>query len=237
MHFLALATDYDGTLATEGHVFSGVLERLRWLSCSGVKLILVTGRVLSELGTVFPEFEIFDQVVLENGAVLYCPKNKELRRLTSVASRSLFVELESAGVEPLSRGECVVATLSSQLLRVTQALERLPAEYQVIFNRDSLMILPKGVDKLFGLGEALKELRLSISQLVSVGDAENDVGFIRRSGFRATVANAIAELKEIAEYVSPSEGSEGVAELIDHLAKNRLLPLKSNSRPVQAVTR
>ena len=53
MHFLVLATDYDGTLAHDGVVddkTNAALERLR---NSGRRIVLVTGRHLPETYTKF----------------------------------------------------------------------------------------------------------------------------------------------------------------------------------------
>src|SRR3954462_8638281 len=46
MRYLALATDYDGTLATNGRVADSTLEALQKLRDSGRRLIMVTGREL-----------------------------------------------------------------------------------------------------------------------------------------------------------------------------------------------
>src|SRR3954453_6576251 len=73
MRYLALATDYDGTLAHNGRVTESTLTALEALRASGRKLIMVTGRELPELKTVFPALELFDRVVVENGSLLYNP--------------------------------------------------------------------------------------------------------------------------------------------------------------------
>src|SRR5512135_3237607 len=77
MRYLALATDYDGTLAHHGHVDEPTLAALGTLRESGRKLILVTGRELRELLSVFPRIDLFDRVVAENGALLYRPETRE----------------------------------------------------------------------------------------------------------------------------------------------------------------
>ena len=76
MHCRALATDYDGTLAEDGKVTRSTLSAIRRLKESGRKAILVTGRELDELMDVFPELGVFDEVVAENGALLYTPGEK-----------------------------------------------------------------------------------------------------------------------------------------------------------------
>lgn len=71
MFFIALATDYDGTIAHDGKVEDKTIAALRRVKDSGRKLILVTGRELPDLKQVFPQVELFDKVVAENGALLW----------------------------------------------------------------------------------------------------------------------------------------------------------------------
>lgn len=76
MQYLALATDYDGTLAHHGKVDQPTLAALGRLRASGRTLVLVTGRELEELRETFPSIDLFDRVVAENGAVLYRPADR-----------------------------------------------------------------------------------------------------------------------------------------------------------------
>ena len=82
MTYLALATDYDGTIATEGAVDAATLAALQRWRQAGRRLILVTGRMLDDWLHVFPQYaplELFDWVVTENGAVLYHPASQRVQ--------------------------------------------------------------------------------------------------------------------------------------------------------------
>jgi len=79
MRYAVLATDYDGTLATQGHVDAPTPAALEKVRQSGRKLILVTGRHLPDLQSVFSGLDLFDRAVLENGALLYAPETKQER--------------------------------------------------------------------------------------------------------------------------------------------------------------
>ena len=59
MRHCALATDYDGTLATQGKVDEETLSSLRRLLSSGRELLLITGRELPDLKQVFPQLSVF----------------------------------------------------------------------------------------------------------------------------------------------------------------------------------
>ena len=110
MRYLALACDYDGTLATDGRVGAEVLAGLQALRETGRKLILVTGRRLDELREVFPEYGIFDRIVAENGAQVFAPETREERMLGDPASEALVARLREAKVAPLEVGRVIVAT-------------------------------------------------------------------------------------------------------------------------------
>ena len=71
-----LATDYDGTLARDGLVDDATPDALAFRR-SGRRLLLVTGRELPDLVRVFPRIDLFDRVVVENGALLFEPATKK----------------------------------------------------------------------------------------------------------------------------------------------------------------
>lgn len=110
MYFMALATDYDGTVAHDGLVSKSTFAALEKLKKSGRKLILVTGRELPDLKQVFPEVGIFDKVVAENGALIYTPASEEERTISPAPSPDLVARLKKRGVKPLSVGRSIVAT-------------------------------------------------------------------------------------------------------------------------------
>lgn len=65
--FRAVATDLDGTLTSDGQVASRVLDAIARARDANVRMLLVTGRILSELREEHPELEhAFDRVVAEN---------------------------------------------------------------------------------------------------------------------------------------------------------------------------
>jgi HAD superfamily hydrolase (TIGR01484 family) len=88
MRYLALACDYDGTLALAGHVDPATVDALRRLRESGRRLVLVTGRSLADILAVFPAAHIFDRIIAENGAVLYRPASARKRTWPTHRRRS-----------------------------------------------------------------------------------------------------------------------------------------------------
>jgi hydroxymethylpyrimidine pyrophosphatase-like HAD family hydrolase len=96
--YLALATDFDGTLATDGKVDAATLEAVVNLRESGRKIILITGRHLDDLLTVFPAIEQCDRVVAENGALLYTPATQDVKHLGEAPSKAFVAALKARGL-------------------------------------------------------------------------------------------------------------------------------------------
>jgi hypothetical protein len=103
MRYHALATDYDGTIAEHGIVSERCLDALRRLKESKRRLVLVTGRELDDLCRVFPQCELFDAIVVENGAVFFDPSNRETIVLAPRPPAALVRTLGERGV-PVSVG-------------------------------------------------------------------------------------------------------------------------------------
>lgn len=226
MRYLALATDYDGTLASNDRVAEPVVRALERLRVSGRRSFLVTGRRLADLLAVCPFTRLFDRVVAENGAIVYDPRSREQTRLANAPSTLLIEGLRSRGVEPLEIGEVLVATHAPQRAVVQDLIWELGLEMQVIGNRNAVMVLPAGVNKATGLEYALRELGLSRHEVVGIGDAENDHSFLERCECAVAVANAAPSIKQIAALVTAAESGDGVVELIDELIANDLCRLQ-----------
>src|SRR6476620_2760887 len=101
MRYLIAAFDYNGTIAHHGGVDAETIEALKQLKASKRKIILVTGRELDELKTIFPEHVIFDRIVAENGALIYDPATLEERLLGDRPPESFIQDLRNRKVTPL----------------------------------------------------------------------------------------------------------------------------------------
>jgi len=217
MQYLALASDYDGTLATDGQVQGETLATLKRLRESGRKLILVTGRQLEDLCQVFPQFDWFDCVVAENGALLHFPASGEEQLLGDRPPEAFIQALQDRHVDSLSVGKVIVATWEPHGTTVLEAIRDLGLNLQVILNKGAVMVLPSGINKATGLSAAVKRLGLSAHNVVAVGDAENDLAFFDLCGFSVAVANALPMVKERADWVTQGSRGAGVTELIEAL--------------------
>jgi hydroxymethylpyrimidine pyrophosphatase-like HAD family hydrolase len=219
---LALACDYDETLAFHGRVEAATVEALARLKGSGAKLILVTGRQLGDLLSVCMEIRLFDRVVAENGALLYRPAARETRPLAGRPPRHFLERLREQKVKPLAAGRSIVATVQEFAGVVEKTIEEMGLELEIIFNRESLMVLPRGVTKATGLKAALEELGVPAGAVAGIGDAENDDAFLKLCGVYAAVGNAIPSIRAAADIVTDEDHGAGVVELINKVMTGEL---------------
>lgn len=78
-----------------------------------------------------------------------------------------------------------------------------------------LEIVPTGINK----GEAIKFLanyyNIDISEVIAVGDDENDISMIMAAGLGVAMKNAKDCVKEVADYISSSNEENGVGKVIN----------------------
>ena len=211
--FRAIAIDYDGTLTSRERPSDDVLAALRETR-AGMKLLLVTGRILSELREAFPEAGKCSNVMraAENGAVLWSETGVP-RCLVPPVSPELDVALKARGVAT-RRGEALLAMDAAHDLVALEGIARLGLDYQLVRNRAALIILPAGVSKGTGLSEALGELGNLASQRNRNGDAENDHALLETCEIGVAVENAIPALKTHADVVLAEPDGAGIARFL-----------------------
>jgi hydroxymethylpyrimidine pyrophosphatase-like HAD family hydrolase len=219
MRWRALATDFDGTLATEGVVSPVTLVALSQLRAAGMRVILVTGRELSDFSALDVPLKSFDLVVAENGALLHDPHGGSVRGLGTPPPEEFVNELARRGVAPLSVGASIVATVEPHEKTVLDVIHLLGLEHQVIFNKGAVMVLPPGVNKASGLRVALDELGIAPEDVVAAGDAENDHALLEMCGLAVAVFNAIPSLKARAHWITERRNGEGMTDLMERLCR------------------
>ena len=211
--FRALALDYDGTLTANGAPEPYVLERLAQWRYSGGRVLLVTGRILSELLVAFPDVgDHVDLVVAENGAVLW--DGERSRLLNRPVEASLSEVLHARGI-PCRRGSVILASHGTYVPAIEAAIYDLGLDVQLVANRDELMVLPAGISKGTGVRAGLRALGMSPHSAVAIGDGENDQSLLRSCELGVAVANAVPSLRRVADIITDAPDARGVVELLD----------------------
>ena len=208
----AVALDADGTLTDGDRLSATAIAEVDRVRDDGLVVVLVTGRIATELDAAFPGLrEHFDAVVAENGAVLLL--DGDVHDLTSPVDDALASALSERAVD-FRRGRILLAGESANAEAVFSAVGALGLDCQIVRNRGELMVLPAGVSKGSGLLAALGELGVSAHNALAVGDAENDLALLQAAEIGVAVGNAVPSLRAHADLVLEKPGGAGVAALL-----------------------
>lgn len=79
----------------------------------------------------------------------------------------------------------------------------------------SLEISAKGIDKGIGLEKLCQYLNISLSQTIVVGDADNDIGAMKKAGLAVAMGNANERIKELADVMVADNDHDGCREVIE----------------------
>lgn len=229
MKLFTLALDYDGTIARHDRLDTGVREAIAEARTRGITVVLVTGRILSELRRVAGDLLFVDAVVAENGGVLHFPESDHTVTLAPPVPAAFVEELTKRGIA-CRVGQTLVdadATDAPQLLDIIRSLE-LPLV--LIFNKGRVMALPQAVSKATGLHAGLDMLRLSARNTLAIGDAENDHELLRLAEVGAAVPWASASLRVAADLTLAGDDTSAVASYVGALALSGQLPPLAHAR-------
>lgn len=108
-----------------------------------------------------------------------------------------------------------------------ETLDALDAEVRAAFPRvvrsmtSIFDVFPDGADKGATLREYLTAIDVDPGRVLGVGDSENDVTWLKAIGHPIAVANAVPEVKAVAELEIGHHDEESVAELIEALIAAR----------------
>lgn len=81
---------------------------------------------------------------------------------------------------------------------------------------------PLGVDKVRALQDTFAVLGITPDQVISFGDAQNDLTMIKWAKIGVAMGNAAPEVREQADYVTGSNNEDGIADALEHLVPELL---------------
>ncbi len=224
MYCRAIACDFDGTGATDGHPAPELYAALAAARAQGVVTLLATGRVLEDVQRACDELSPFDAVVAENGAVIYLCALGRTIQIGEPPPAHFLGELRARGV-PFHTGAVIVGTWEQHAGTLLQLIRHFGIDGQLVFNRAALMFLPSGINKAVGIRCALEELRRSERNLIAFGDAENDIPMLSSAEIGVAARGSVPTIAALADDFITQAGGAGVALYIRGLIeRNYLLP-------------
>lgn len=126
------------------------------------------------------------------------------------------IEFKDTAMADLPNTTYSKAVMAISPARLTAIIKELPANltanYHAVQSQPMIMeFLPQNVDKAVGLKALLDHFGLDFSNLMSFGDADNDLGMIKAAAQGIVMANGLPEVKKAATVITDSNDDDGVA--------------------------
>jgi HAD superfamily hydrolase (TIGR01484 family) len=234
-----IALDMDGTLLNEEKLIS-MPNRKAILSAmeAGVTVIFSTGRGVQSAMPYVEELGLKTPIVAVNGSEVWKAPGELLKR--HLLSAELVRKLHEVavkydtwwwayavsgmfnterwtddidGIEWLKFGYYTEdAAVLSEIRSTVEAWD----VFEITNSHPSNIELnPKGVSKASGIEEVCQILGIHMSEVIAMGDSENDIAMIRAAGLGVAMGNAQEGVKLIADITTVTNEEHAVARIIN----------------------
>lgn len=215
-----------------------IADRISQLRSRGIVTTLCTGRPAPYAQAIAQALGITATMVVENGAALFDPLSGQC---TTLASPSEKAALDSFGTTLIAHPDWSrrltreIGKQSCLSLNGPEISDRSPAEIRALMGQlkaltgadqfdwshssTAIDITPKGISKASGAERLLDAVDLTWGHVAAIGDSTNDVPVLKRAATSLCPANADAETKKGATFISSNRYAEGVNELLGFIEK------------------
>ena len=208
---LNMYTDKDYVLS-----YNGALVQ-KTLSKEVIGKIALTGEDLHYLKKLSDELKVNIHAFSETKGLI-TPKNS---KYTEVEASINNIDIHEINFDTISKDEVIVKIMMIDEPEILgPAIENLPKEvfekYTVVRSTPYFLeFLNKEVNKGVGVEMLAKHLGVKQEEVITFGDAGNDLHMIEYAGLGVAMANAFDEVKEAANYITDSNENDGVAKAIE----------------------
>jgi phosphoglycolate phosphatase len=216
-----LVCDVDGTI-TDGRkrIQTLGIETLRQVQENGYSVSLCSGNVLPVAFGLSTFIGLKGPVIAENGGLVSYKEqihqlhSDEIARKAFAYLRTKMPEVDRLFTDNWRKTEVAVKR-SFDLDAVKAVLSDWNVEIEA--TGFAIHIMEPGHSKADGVRKACQILGIDISEVVAIGDSDNDVKMLTQCGYGIAVGNASEPAKEAADFVCSRPHSEGVVEGLAHL--------------------
>lgn len=237
-NYKLIALDMDGTLLNEDKKISAENQAaIREATSQGKVVIMSTGRGAISAMPFIKELGLSTPLVVVNGSEVWASPDTLLKR--TLVPIETIRELHKLAVE----NDCWwwaysvegVFNRESEGLDINQHewlkfgyftdnAEKLQRIREVVSSWGTLEITnshpsnlemnPLGISKATGVEAVCDLLGISMSEVIAMGDSENDIAMIREAGLGVAMGNAQEEVKRIADITTVTNNEDAVAQVI-----------------------
>jgi len=226
----AVAVDIDGTITDYSRrICISAIESLRKCEDYNIPVIIVTGNVVNYAYATSVLIGCSGGVVAENGGVIF-QEGKNNNEVQKLANRK-YIDLADEYIHKNISDNYKIKYSNDNEYRLSEivyyktidknVLKDILKDYKysdkvnIYDSGFALHITNKNINKGKSLEILCKNNNINMSDVLAIGDSENDEEFLEVAGLKVAVGNSEEKLKEISDYTSKNSFGDGVKEAID----------------------
>jgi len=221
----AVATDVDGTLTDRRRrINTTAVEAIRTLVDAGITVMLASGNTVCFMDSLSKMIGTDGTIIGENGGVY---RRGFSGPLQVVGDRQVCLEAFEILRDYFARKGVELEQYSAEYRFADVAFARNidPAEAQAVIQVQGLDVRvldtgfaihlqPPGVSKGAAMRELAVEMGIPTSEILAIGDSENDIEMLEAAGVGVAVANATPATRMAADVVTSRPHGDGFVEAV-----------------------
>jgi hypothetical protein len=221
----ALVTDVDGTITDRRRrINTAAVDAVRTLVDAGIEVVLASGNTVCFMDGLCKMVGTDGTIIGENGGVyrrgfpgtLHIPGDQAACLEAYEVLRDYFagkgVELELYGAQYRFADVAFARNIDVDEARRVIRDHDLPV--RLLDTGFAVHLQTPGVSKGTALVELAREMGLAPSEMMAIGDSENDIEMLEVAGIGVAVRNAPAPTRTAADWVSEGTYGDGFLEAI-----------------------
>lgn len=231
-------------VAANGAPSEAVVQAVRKVVQAGIPFCLASGRPFFAMESQIEALGLDSYAITDNGASIYDIKSKSpvwasyLPNQDAVIALKVAKELQLATkiscdhggetnpktikddykVKKVSVHNCTEAQATRFIDQIQTRLNNVGISRAASYESKELVdiyVSNLKATKQHAVLKLAEILKLDTSEIIGVGDGENDFPLLMACGLKVAMGNAVQDLKDIADYVAPSVEKDGIVEVIE----------------------
>lgn len=221
----AVATDVDGTLTDRRRrINTTAVEAIRTLVDAGITVMLASGNTVCFMDSISKMIGTDGTIIGENGGVyrrgfsgpLQVVGDRQVCLEAFEILRDYFagkgVELEQYSAEYRFADVAFARNIDPAEAQAVIQVQGL--DVRVLDTGFAIHLQPPGVSKGAAMRELAVEMGIPTSEILAIGDSENDIEMLEAAGVGVAVANATPATRMAADVVTSRPHGDGFVEAV-----------------------
>ncbi|MBX3010346.1 MAG: HAD family phosphatase [Caldilineaceae bacterium] len=194
------------------------LQSVPWVCYNGAEIRLENQPIYQNLVPAEDVYTILNQIREATPDLLVGVEVDDVLYLNRTANRTTPYQV--ADLFSLAQPAAKVLLFSENAEALARLTFAVPPSARILYSArypHFIQIIGCRTDKAEALRALVSEWNMQMSDVVAFGDDTNDVDMVRLSGLGVAVANAVDEVKTVADCVTASNNEDGVALVLARL--------------------